>query len=69
MSFIDQEMSKDFPSMDHTRITELFQKYGNDDLILFDLLEIADGCQENKLNIIYDGWDHPWQYLLQPNIG
>jgi sacsin len=59
MSFIDQEMSKDLPCMDHTRITELFQRYGNDDLILFDLSEIADQCQAKKLHIIYDKWDHP----------
>jgi len=69
MSFIDQEMSKYLPCMDHTRITELFQRYGNDDLILFDLSEIVDQCQRKKLHIIYDKWDHPWQSLLQPNLG
>ena len=45
--------------MDHTRITELFHRYGNDDLILFDSSEIEDQCQANKLHIIYDKWDHP----------
>lgn len=69
MSFIDQEMTKDLPCMDHTRITELLQRYGNDDLLLFDLLEIADQCQAKKLHIIYDKREHPRQSLLQPNLG
>eukprot|EP01018_Ginkgo_biloba_P011710 Gb_03748 [translate_table: standard] len=69
LSFIDQEMTKDLPCMDHTRIMELLKRYGNDDHLLFDLLEIADRCKARKLHVVYDKREHPRQSLLQPNLG
>lgn len=69
MSFMDQEVTKDIPCMDHTRIAELLKRYGDDNLLLFDLLEIADRCEAKKLHVVYDKRDHPKQSLLQPNLG
>ncbi|KAH9323717.1 hypothetical protein KI387_018356, partial [Taxus chinensis] len=69
MSFIDQEMTKDLPCMDHIRITEVLKRYGNDGLLLFDLLEIADQCKARRLHVVYDKRDHPRQSLLQSSLG
>ncbi|XP_057820319.2 uncharacterized protein LOC131033191 isoform X2 [Cryptomeria japonica] len=69
ISVMDQEMTKDLPCMDHIRISEVLKRYGNYDLLLFDLLEIADRCKARKLHILYDKRDHPRQSLLQPNLG
>ncbi|KAH7569811.1 hypothetical protein JRO89_XS05G0003000 [Xanthoceras sorbifolium] len=69
ISLVDEDMTKDLPCMDYARITELLSWYGNNDFLLFDLLELADCCKAKKLHIIFDKREHPRQSLLQQNLG
>ncbi|KAK1566595.1 hypothetical protein Q3G72_001766 [Acer saccharum] len=69
ISLVDEDMTKDLPCMDFARINELLSWYGNNDFLLFDLLELADCCKAKKLHIIFDKREHPRQSLLQPNLG
>ncbi|PRQ41414.1 putative transcription factor C2H2 family [Rosa chinensis] len=69
LSLVDDEMTKDIPCMDYARIKELLASYGDNDLLLFDLLELADCCKANKLHLIFDKREHPRQSLLQHNMG
>lgn len=69
LSLVDDEMTKDLPCMDYARIKELLASYGDNDLLLFDLLELADCCKANKLHLIFDKREHPRQSLLQHNMG
>lgn len=68
-SLVDEEMTRDLPCMDYARICDLLALYGNNDFILYDLLELADGCKAKKLHLIYDKREHPRQSLLQHNLG
>ena len=69
LSLVDEEMTKDLPCMDYSRINELLVLYGNNDFLLFDLLELADCCKAKKLHLIFDKREHPCQSLLQHNLG
>ncbi|XP_042978918.1 sacsin isoform X3 [Carya illinoinensis] len=69
LSLVDEEMTKDLPCMEHGRINELLALYGNNDFMLFDLLELADCCKTKKLHLIFDKREHPRQSLLQHNLG
>lgn len=69
ISLVSEEMTKDLPCMDYPKICELLELYGNSDLLLFDLIELADCCKAKKLHIIYDKREHPCQSLLQQNLG
>ncbi|CAB4295974.1 unnamed protein product [Prunus armeniaca] len=69
LSLVDNDMTKDLPCMDYARIKELLTSYGDNDLLLFDLLELADCCKANKLHLIFDKREHPRQSLLQHNMG
>ncbi|KAJ0094050.1 hypothetical protein Patl1_16358 [Pistacia atlantica] len=69
LSLVDDEMTKDLPCMDFARINELLAWYGNNDFLLFDLLELADCCKAKKLHLIFDKREHPRQSLLQHNLG
>ncbi|KAK9274895.1 hypothetical protein L1049_022149 [Liquidambar formosana] len=69
LSLVDEEMTKDLPCMDYARINELLALYGNNDFLLFDLLELADCCKAKKLHLIFDKREHPRQSLLQHNLG
>ncbi|KAM7270495.1 hypothetical protein ACFE04_029709 [Oxalis oulophora] len=69
LSLVDDDMTTDLPCMDFTRINELLALYGNDDYLLFDLLELADCCKAKKLHLIFDKREHPRQSLLQHNLG
>lgn len=69
LSLVDDEMTKDLPCMDFARINELLALYGNNDFLLFDLLELADCCKAKKLHLIFDKREHSRQSLLQHNLG
>lgn len=69
LSLVDEEMTKDLPCMDYSRINDLMVLYGNSDFLLFDLLELADCCKATKLHLIIDKREHPCQSLLQHNLG
>jgi sacsin len=69
LSLVDEEMTKDLSCMDYARINELLALYGNNDFLLFDLLELADCCKAKKLHLIFDKREHPRQSLLQHNLG
>jgi sacsin len=69
LSLVDEEMTKDLSCMDYARINELLALYGNNDFLLFDLLELADCCKAKKLHLIFDKREHPRQSLLQYNLG
>ncbi|XP_024933308.3 uncharacterized protein LOC107406217 isoform X3 [Ziziphus jujuba] len=69
LSLVDDEMTKDLPCMDYARINELLAMYGDNDLLLFELLELADGCKAKRLHLIFDKREHPRQSLLQHNLG
>ncbi|XP_030491993.2 uncharacterized protein LOC115707993 isoform X1 [Cannabis sativa] len=69
VSLVDEEMTKDLPCMDYARINELLALYGDNDLLFFDLLELADSCKAKKLHLIFDKREHPRQSLLQHNLG
>ncbi|GAV61002.1 LOW QUALITY PROTEIN: zf-C3HC4_3 domain-containing protein, partial [Cephalotus follicularis] len=69
LSLVDDDMIKDLPCMDFARLNELLAHYGNNDFLLFDLLELADCCKAKKLHLIFDKRQHPRQSLLQHNLG
>lgn len=69
LSLVDEELTKDLPCMDYARIQELLAIYGDNDLLLFDLLELADCCKAKKIHLIFDKREHPRQSLLQHNLG
>ncbi|XP_050232119.1 uncharacterized protein LOC126680894 [Mercurialis annua] len=69
LSLVDEDMTKDLPCMDFAKINELLALYGNNEFLLFDLLELADGCKAKKLHLIFDKREHPRQSLLQHNLG
>lgn len=69
LSLVEEEMIEDLPCMDYARIIELLATYGDNDLMLFDLLELADCCKAKKLHLIFDKREHPRQSLLQHNLG
>lgn len=69
LSLVDGEMSNDLPCMDHHKIKELLAAYGNNDFLMYDLLELADCCKADKLHLIFDKREHPRQSLLQHNLG
>ncbi|KAL4186156.1 hypothetical protein AMTRI_Chr09g12820 [Amborella trichopoda] len=69
LSLVDEEMTKDLPCMEYSKICDLMALYGQDDLLLFDLLELADCCQARKLHVIFDKREHPRLSLLHPSLG
>lgn len=69
LSLVDDETTQDLPCMDFARINELLAMYGDNDLLLFDLLELADCCKAKRLHLIFDRREHPHQSLLQHNLG
>lgn len=69
LSLVSKELTKDLPCMDHNKIRELLESYGDYEFLLFDLLELADCCKSRKLHLIYDKREHPQQSLLQHNLG
>lgn len=69
LSLVSEDMTKDLPCMDYNKINELLALYGNNEFLLFDLLELADCCKAKKLHLIYDKREHPRQSLLQHNLG
>lgn len=69
LSLVDDELTKDLPCMDYARIQELMALYGDNDFLLFDLLELADCCKAKRLHLIFDKREHPRQSLLQHNLG
>ncbi|KAK3017644.1 hypothetical protein RJ639_003236 [Escallonia herrerae] len=68
LSLVSEEMTKDLPCMEYARICDLLGLYGNNDFLLFDLLELADCCKAKKLHLIFDKREHPHQSLLQHNL-
>ncbi|KAK1380492.1 Sacsin [Heracleum sosnowskyi] len=69
ISLVSEEMTKDMPCMDFSKIHELLGLYRSSDFLLFDLLELADCCKAKKLHIFIDKREHPCQSLLQHNLG
>lgn len=69
MSLVSENMAKDLPCMDFTRISDLLSVYGNNEALLYDLLELADCCKARKLHLVFDKRQHPSQSLLQHNFG
>ncbi|CAM6095372.1 unnamed protein product [Calypogeia fissa] len=69
LSLVDQEMTSNLPCLATSVISEVLAGYGDEELLLFDLLEIADTCKARKMHILYDKREHPKQSLLQPNLG
>ncbi|KAL0905364.1 hypothetical protein M5K25_023777 [Dendrobium thyrsiflorum] len=69
LSLVDEKTARDFSCMDYARISELLALYGENDFLLFDILELADCLQAKKLHLIYDKRQHPRQSLLQHNLG
>lgn len=69
ISLVSEEMTKDLPCMDFAKVRELLELYGNNDFLLFDLLELADCCKAKKLHLFIDKREHPCQSLLQHNLG
>ncbi|OIT25617.1 hypothetical protein A4A49_32452 [Nicotiana attenuata] len=69
VSLVSEEMTKDLPCMDYTKICELLELYGKTDFLLYDLLELADCCKAKKLHLIFDRREHRCQSLLQHNLG
>ncbi|XVE66342.1 hypothetical protein DITRI_Ditri08aG0072500 [Diplodiscus trichospermus] len=68
LSLVSEDMTKDLPCMDFARINELLSLYGNNEFLLFDLLELADCCKAKRLHLIFDKREHPRQSLLQHNL-
>ncbi|EFJ19830.1 hypothetical protein SELMODRAFT_152901 [Selaginella moellendorffii] len=71
LSVVDQEMTSSLPCLGIGKINELLAKFGaggDEEMLLFDLLEVADCCQARKVHFVYDQTDHPKQSLLQPNM-
>ncbi|KAK7349013.1 hypothetical protein VNO80_23837 [Phaseolus coccineus] len=69
LSLVSDDLTKDLPCMDYNKVNELLALYGNNEFLLFDLLELADCCQAKRLHLIYDKREHPRQSLLQHNLG
>ncbi|KAL5540659.1 hypothetical protein UlMin_042851 [Ulmus minor] len=69
ISLVDEKMTEELPCMSYDRINELLISYADNDLLLFDLLELADCCNAKKLHLIFDKREHPRQSLLQHNLG
>ncbi|CAL1387848.1 unnamed protein product [Linum trigynum] len=69
LSLVDEDMTRDLPCMDFGKVSELLALYGNNDFLLFDLLELADCCKAKTLHLIFDKREHPCQSLLQHNLG
>ncbi|KDP43312.1 hypothetical protein JCGZ_24233 [Jatropha curcas] len=69
LALVDEDMNKDLPCMDFAKISDLLELYGNNDFLLFDLLELADCCKAKRLHLTLDKREHPRQSLLQPNLG
>ncbi|KAK8322249.1 hypothetical protein V6Z12_A12G154500 [Gossypium hirsutum] len=69
LSLVSEDMTKDLPCMEFARISELLSLYGNNEFLLFDLLELADCCKAKNLHLIFDKREHPRQSLLQHNLG
>lgn len=69
LSLVDEDITKDLPCMDFAKLNELLALYGNNDFLLFDLLELADCCKAKSLHLIFDKREHPRQSLLQHNLG
>lgn len=68
LSLVDQEMTSTLPCPDTATISDRLSKE-NRNLLMFDLLEIADCCKARKVHFMYDKREHPRQSLLQPNLG
>nr|KYP37061.1 Sacsin [Cajanus cajan] len=69
LSLVSDDLTKDLPCMDYNKVKELLTLYGNNEFLLFDLLELADCCKAKRLHLIYDKREHPRQSLLQHNLG
>ncbi|RDX78476.1 Sacsin, partial [Mucuna pruriens] len=69
LSLVSDDLTKDLPCMDYNKVNELLALYGNNEFLLFDLLELADYCKAKRLHLIYDKREHPRQSLLQHNLG
>lgn len=69
LSLVDQEMTSNLPCLEAGMIDDIISSFGDEDLLLFDLLEIADCCKVQKVHVLYDKREHPRQSLLQPNLG
>ncbi|TKY69100.1 Sacsin protein [Spatholobus suberectus] len=69
LSLVSDDLTKDLPCMDYNKVNELLALYGNNEFLLFDLLELADCCKAKRLHLIYDKREHPRQSLLQHNLG
>nr|CAD1821120.1 unnamed protein product [Ananas comosus var. bracteatus] len=69
LTLVEDELMRDLPCMNYPKICELLALYGESDLVLFDLLELADFCNAKKVHLIYDKREHPRQSLLQQNLG
>jgi sacsin len=70
LSLVDQEMTSDLPCLSTIAISDTLSGYGHDkELLLYNLLEIADCCKARKIHVLYDKRQHPRQSLLQPNLG
>ncbi|XP_031371785.1 sacsin isoform X1 [Punica granatum] len=68
VSLVDEEMTKDLPCMDFSKIKELLAMFGSTEFLLFDLLELADCCKAKKFHVIVDKREHRHQSLLQQNL-
>ncbi len=70
LSLVDQEMTSDLPCLSTITISDTLSGYGQDkELLLYNLLEIADCCKARKIHVLYDKREHPRLSLLQPNLG
>lgn len=69
VSLVDEEMTKDLPCMDYSKIEELLAIFGSSEFLLFDLLELADCCKAKRLHVIVDKREHRRESLLQQNLG
>lgn len=68
LSLVDQEMTSTLPCPNTSTISDRLSKE-NSNLLMFDLLEIADCCKARKVHFLYDKREHPRQSILQPNLG
>ncbi|KAJ7566796.1 hypothetical protein O6H91_02G118900 [Diphasiastrum complanatum] len=68
LSLVDQKMTSNLTCPDFTQISHFHAKVLGQELLLFDLLEIADCCRARKVHVVYDKNEHPKQSLLQPNL-
>lgn len=54
LSLVSEDMTKNLLCMDYNKISELLALYRNNEVLLFDLLELADCCKAKKLHLVYD---------------